>query len=478
MIQELQKQFHKASEGFKAQLSFFNESKQFEELGYVQDRIRQALGHEEFKGFVESLYRTPLEEKARKLKMLLYLRKLSFSYAGKMLHWKAFCLLHSIVRELHSLTDELDPYVIRYRTVDNVSFKNNPKLIAQIHLLYKADKKVPIISKTAVRQDPDTHRLADIEQLREKLCSISVAGLAFRGEKLIGFSCVEPFVLEHNWINIGLVEEPVVDSNYDAYGVRDNLHIMMDRDMHNEQTVEHIDYLVYDETTYHPLVLHKLERMDYRLISIGIGSEEDVYGFREPGYGKADRINVMQYLNDFRGEVGSSADILFVNREDYWYLKLLYMLLGCKRRVVIITSKEYRQIDYKKLDPIYREIEQIHKDGSGAYYVDLTTREAPAISRFLQKNGFYLSGVLPMAKTVNKEKRDYAYFRYLDENRSAYPYMFLNYPGIGPRYKVIAGFLKLKAIEYFNSTRSKNKIPKIGLFYRLDKLPKPEHEAK
>ncbi len=459
------------SERFLVKLAFFAYDKDITEIPFINHRIDSLLQCKEFHEILKRLQKTHFAAEIRKLRVYSFFGFLRHGAAKKVWYSKIFYFVHKLTKEICHLTHILDEYMIEYKLADSNHILTQDSIFEQIHELFQKRYDIPALSKTALKKKAYARSpYADKEHLRDEIMhNLLGSVLAIHKGKVIGFAFAKHLELEYEWINICEFAGLIVDPGYRGYGIAENMSCMADSWLASYGRTHSIDYSLNLVTTFHPITIYITEKRGCVPCAIEIGGMEDYYGYCEPGFGNCDYDNFMFLVRDFKKEIENSADIVFVNREDYWFIRILYIFLRCRRRIVIIRNDAYRKIDLNRLKEVQEEIGMIKKQGKGAYFVDLSRKEAPAISRVLEKNNFYLCGVMPIARTAKGTRHDYAYYRYLDENKTVYPYMFTHYLSLGTRYKFMMSFLKMKAIQYFNNARSKNRIPNIGVFYSLRK---------
>ena len=451
------------SRDFYALLMFFYYEKKNYLVRFIHNKIDKIVRHKSFLSFLEHIKKTSFGDYAFAIKSMLRFSFFKKSFLGEGWYVRIFQCLHKIARNVKSVTDMLDDYVIRYIVIKTNDKSKILPYTKQISNLFRDYYKEFSLSRKAIKKKSfKKHPFANYFYLRKRIKEKSSrCVLAIHKDKVVGFGLGSLLELGVRWKNIAECGNLIVDPRYRGFGIAENLNLY-GYDIMKDTT--YADYFVVFATTLHPITIHIVERTGYKPLFFELGGYEDYQGYTEPGFGNSDYSNYLTMFCDLRGYIRSSIDIVFVYYKDYEMIKLIYKILGCKRFIV----------KYKNPSPVIdsslkSKVKEIKNKGVGCFFVDLTEKKAPSICKFLEENNFYLCGVLPVSTYTGGRRADHAYYSYLDKSKTIYPYLFFNYHGIGTRYKRMVSELARIAIENFNSTRTQNRIPKYGKYPPLKK---------
>ncbi len=424
----------KLSSDLLVKLAFFYHNKRPEDMDFIEHKIREILEIQELCLLLRKLRGTELDTVSKKIQSAIIFRHIKTDM------FKVFTLMHSLVRELNILTGIFEPHLIEYKIGSRNYIKKNVKKVNEINSLFKKrgkrEKKLEFANKNF---------------LMDKLLNNAFKFImALHNGKIVGFSFCEPLQLEYEWPNIYEVRGLVIDPRYKGYGIGENLMVLGERNIiASTENDENVDYLISIVPSSETVTLLYLQKLGYKPIAIDIGGLYDYYGYTEPK--KEKYSNFVFFINDFKKTVENSEETVYLQKEDYWFLKILYFFLGCRRKLIISEGQEIRR---NKLEVIKTETGIIKSEGKGSYFVDLTRQDAPGVARYLKNIGFYLSGVLPVARK-GEGRKDYAYYRYLSKDKPVSEKIFdMRYLNDN-KFRLFKTYLQKRSIENFRQ-RFKN----------------------
>lgn len=305
---------------------------------------------------------------------------------------------------------------------------------------------------------PAVHEFASLKNIEKrfaesKACYVVVAKIS---EKPVGFFFSSSHLhLVKQWPRIAESGGSFTLSEVQGKGITSLATIMMLRQA--EKHKEAVDYILDLPTTFHPIITLISEAMDFKPLGLEIGGLRDYYGYYSENCQRVDYANFVIMAKDHLGSgIFQKHNFkLFVLEKYSGLIKQILKNLNAKRKIVKVKQNSAEQ-PFGSQKEFSKELQKLKQSESAGLLIDLTEETAGQKMHQAEKNNFYFCGILPAAFDGNKYS-DYAYYRYLSEERTVYPFISLYGFGIPDKGRLKS---KLKKIvtKSFNDARKKNKL--------------------